>query len=71
MVACVGRGSNAVGMFHPFVGDVDKGNVKLVGVEAGGKGTGALSSAATLAHGSAGVSYGSYAYLLQVIGGKM
>lgn len=65
VVACVGGGSNAIGMFHPFVGDVDAGDVKLVGVEAGGKGMDALNSA-TLTMGSPGVLHGTRTYLLQV-----
>lgn len=65
VVACVGGGSNAIGMFHPFVGDVDAGDVKLVGVEAGGKGMDALNSA-TLTQGSPGVLHGTRTYLLQV-----
>ncbi|CAM9828625.1 unnamed protein product, partial [Ectocarpus fasciculatus] len=64
VVACVGGGSNAIGMFHPFVGDVDAGDVKLVGVEAGGKGMDALNSA-TLTQGSPGVLHGTRTYLLQ------
>lgn len=65
VVACVGGGSNAIGMFHPFVGDVDAGDVKLVGVEAGGKGMDALNSA-TLTKGTPGVLHGTRTYLLQV-----
>lgn len=65
VVACVGGGSNAIGMFHPFVGDVDAGNVKLLGVEAGGKGMDALNSA-TLTKGTPGVLHGTKTYLLQV-----
>ena len=65
VVACVGGGSNAIGMFHPFLGDVHAGNVKLVGVEAGGKGMGDLNSA-SLTHGSPGVFHGTRTYLLQV-----
>jgi len=65
VVACVGGGSNAIGMFHPFVADVDAGDVKLVGVEAGGKGMDALNSA-TLTQGSPGVLHGTRTYLLQV-----
>lgn len=65
VVACVGGGSNAIGMFHPFVGDVDAGDVKLVGVEAGGKGMDALNSA-TLTQGRPGVLHGTRTYLLQV-----
>jgi len=70
VVACVGRGANAIGIFQSFFGDAEKGRVNLVGVEAGGKGSGALNSAATLAHGSPGVLYGTRTYLLQVISGE-
>lgn len=65
VVACVGRGSNAIGIFHPFLGDVDAGDVKLVGVEAGGKEMGDLNSA-SLTHGTPGVFHGTRSYLLQV-----
>lgn len=65
VIACVGGGSNAIGMFHPFVADVDNGDVKLVGVEAGGKGMDSLNSA-TLTQGSPGVLHGTRTYLLQV-----
>jgi len=61
VVACVGGGSNAIGMFHPFVGDH---SVKLVGVEAGGEGPGGLHSA-TLSFGKPGVLHGTRTYLLQ------
>lgn len=61
VVACVGGGSNAIGMFHPFVDDA---NVKMVGVEAGGKGVGGLNSA-TLTLGRPGVLHGTRTYLLQ------
>ena len=61
VVACVGGGSNAIGMFFPFIND--KG-VKLVGVEAGGKGLGAK-HAAPLSWGTPGVLHGSMSYLLQ------
>lgn len=63
-VACVGGGSNAAGMFYPFVGDE---GVQLVGVEAGGDGEGAGAGrhAATLSRGSVGVLHGVQTYLLQ------
>src|SRR5579871_5853820 len=51
VVACVGGGGNAAGMFHPFIGDR---SVELVGVEAGGRGPGAGEHAATLGHGQPG-----------------
>jgi len=60
-VACVGGGSNAIGLFHPFLADRD---VRLVGVEAGGRGGGAP-HAASLVGGSAGVLHGSRSLLLQ------
>jgi tryptophan synthase beta chain len=62
VVACVGGGSNAAGMFAPFLGDA---GVELVGVEAGGRGGGAGQHAATLAHGRPGVLHGAYSYVLQ------
>lgn len=62
VVACVGGGSNAIGMFYPFV--EDKG-VRLVGVEAGGKGLAEKAHAASLSAGRPGVLHGSMSYLLQ------
>ena len=62
VVACVGGGSNAAGMFHPFVGE---NSVELVGVEAGGKGTIPGQHAATLSHGRPGVLHGALSYVLQ------
>ena len=62
VVACVGGGSNAIGMFYPFIQDE---NVKLVGVEAGGEGTDANRHAAPLTVGKPGVLHGSLSYLLQ------
>jgi tryptophan synthase beta chain len=62
VLACVGGGSNAIGMFHAFRGDAD---VALVGVEAGGTGDGPGCHGATLAHGRPGVLHGTYSYLLQ------
>ena len=61
-VACVGGGSNSIGLFHPFVNDT---SVKLVGVEAGGKGLESERHAATLVAGRPGVLHGSMSYLLQ------
>jgi tryptophan synthase beta chain len=60
--ACVGGGSNAIGIFHPFVADKA---VRLVGVEAGGKGAGLGEHAARFTGGSPGVLHGAYSYLLQ------
>lgn len=60
--ACVGGGSNAIGLFHAFLGDSD---VEIVGVEAGGTGSGLGQNAATLATGTPGVLQGSYTMILQ------
>lgn len=62
VVACVGGGSNAAGMFYPFV---DEHEVRLVGVEAGGRGADLGSHAAPLTHGKLGVLHGSMSYVLQ------
>ncbi|MDQ0352082.1 tryptophan synthase beta chain [Alkalibacillus filiformis] len=62
VVACVGGGSNALGMFYPFVEDHD---VQLFGVEAAGKGVNTNEHAATLTKGSVGILHGSMMYLLQ------
>jgi tryptophan synthase beta chain len=62
VVACVGGGSNAAGMFHPFVEDQ---SVRLVGVEAGGRGAAIGDHAAPLSHGSPGVLHGSLSYVMQ------
>ena len=62
VVACVGGGSNAAGMFYPFV---DEAGVELVGVEAGGRGTIRGDHAATLSNGKPGVLHGSFSYVLQ------
>jgi tryptophan synthase beta chain len=61
-VACVGGGSNAIGMFHPFLGDAA---VHLLGVEAGGRGPGLGDNAASLTAGTPGVLQGSYTLILQ------
>jgi len=62
VVACVGGGSNSAGMFYPFVSDKD---VKLVGVEAGGRGAKEGDHAATLSFGKPGVLHGTFSYVLQ------
>ena len=59
--ACVGGGSNAIGLFHPMLGD----DVEIIGVEAGGTGSGLGQNAATLATGTPGVLQGSYTIILQ------
>jgi tryptophan synthase beta chain len=61
VVACVGGGSNAAGIFYPFVDDP----VELVGVEAGGRGPGPGDHAASLNFGRPGVLHGSFSYVLQ------
>jgi tryptophan synthase beta chain len=61
-VACVGGGSNAAGMFHPFL---DDRSVRLIGVEAGGTGLETQSHAATLARGEPGVLHGMRTFVLQ------
>ncbi len=66
--ACVGGGSNAIGIFHPFLGDA---GVKLVGVEAGGRGAELGSHAARFSGGSPGVLHGAYSYLLQDADGQV
>jgi tryptophan synthase beta chain len=60
--ACVGGGSNAIGLFHPLVGDV---SIELFGVEAGGRSAKLGDNAATLATGRPGVLHGTYSMLLQ------
>jgi len=62
LVACVGGGSNAMGMFYPFKDDED---VKMVGVEAGGLGLSTNKHAASICRGKIGVFHGSKSYLLQ------
>jgi tryptophan synthase beta chain len=62
VVACVGGGSNAIGIFHAFVPDA---GVRLYGFEAGGDGMGSGRHAATLAGGSVGIIHGMRTYLLQ------
>ncbi|MFP3949165.1 MAG: tryptophan synthase subunit beta [Longimicrobiales bacterium] len=62
VIACVGGGSNAMGIFHPFVGD---GNVRLVGVEAAGEGVASGRHSASLSAGRPGVLHGALSYLLQ------
>jgi tryptophan synthase beta chain len=61
-VACVGGGSNAIGLFHPFASDA---GVQMIGVEAAGEGIETGKHAATLSAGHPGVLHGAYSYLLQ------
>ncbi len=62
LVACVGGGSNSIGLFHPFYKNK---NVKFIGVEAGGKGINTNKHAATLCKGKKGVLHGSFTYILE------
>ena len=67
LVACVGGGSNAIGMFYPFLED----DVRLVGVEAAGLGAETNDHAATITKGEFGVLHGSASYLLQTEDGQI
>jgi tryptophan synthase beta chain len=62
LVACIGGGSNAMGLFHPFLDDKD---IEMIGVEAGGKGVETGEHAASLTGGKPGVLHGNRTYLLQ------
>jgi tryptophan synthase beta chain len=68
IVACVGGGSNAIGIFHPFLNDKE---VKLIGVEAAGRGIRTGRHAATLAAGTVGVLHGAKSYVLQDDAGQI
>jgi tryptophan synthase beta chain len=67
LIACVGGGSNAMGLFHPFLDDP----VELIGVEAAGEGVGTGRHAAALSAGTVGVLHGSKSYVLQDAGGQI
>jgi len=68
VIACVGGGSNAIGIFHPFVDDKD---VKFIGVEAAGRGIKTLQHAASLVAGKVGVLHGAKSYVLQDDAGQI
>jgi tryptophan synthase beta chain len=68
VVACVGGGSNAIGIFHPFIDDKE---VRLIGVEAGGKGIETGEHAAPLTAGSPGVLHGNRTYLMSDDNGQI
>jgi tryptophan synthase beta chain len=68
VLACVGGGSNAMGIFHPYIPHAD---VKLVGVEAGGLGIATGKHAATLSAGTPGVLHGNRTYLMQDADGQI
>jgi len=67
VIACVGGGSNAIGIFHPFLND----RVRLIGVEAGGRGLESGEHGATLCAGTKGVLHGALSYLLQDADGQV
>jgi len=68
LFACVGGGSNAIGIFHGFLGDP---GVQIFGVEAGGRGNATGDHSATMTHGTPGVLHGCYSYLLQDAAGQV
>jgi tryptophan synthase beta chain len=68
IVACVGGGSNAIGIFHPFISETE---IKLIGVEAAGDGIDTGRHAASLARGKPGVLHGAMSYLLQDSDGQI
>jgi tryptophan synthase beta chain len=68
LIACIGGGSNALGLFHPFLDDPD---VKMLGVEAGGHGLDGDEHAASLLGGAPGVLHGNKTYLLQDADGQI
>jgi tryptophan synthase beta chain len=68
VMACVGGGSNSIGLFHPFIGDP---SVEIIGIEAGGTGKELGANAATLAYGRPGVLHGAYSLLLQDADGQI
>jgi tryptophan synthase beta chain len=68
VIACVGGGSNAMGIFYPYIGDP---NVRLIGVEAAGEGLASGKHAASLSAGTPGVLHGNRTYLLQDANGQI
>jgi tryptophan synthase beta chain len=68
VIACVGGGSNAMGIFYPYIGDA---NVRLIGVEAAGEGLASGKHAASLCAGKPGVLHGNRTYLLQDANGQI
>jgi tryptophan synthase beta chain len=67
-IACIGGGSNAIGLFHPLIADE---GVQLIGVEAGGRGVDGTEHAATLVAGTVGVLHGSKSFVLQDSAGQI
>jgi tryptophan synthase beta chain len=68
LIACVGGGSNAIGLFYPYIDDKD---VRMIGVEAAGKGVDTGQHAATLMRGTPGVLHGNRTYLIQDKNGQI
>ena len=68
LVACIGGGSNALGLFYPFLNEKE---VKIIGVEAAGKGVNSGQHAASLSKGKPGFLHGNYTYLLQDKNGQI
>jgi len=68
LIACVGGGSNAIGLFYPYIDDKD---VRMIGVEAAGKGVDTDQHAATLMRGTPGVLHGNRTYLIQDENGQI
>ncbi|MBA6338505.1 MULTISPECIES: tryptophan synthase subunit beta [unclassified Colwellia] len=68
VIACVGGGSNAIGIFHDFI---KESSVKLIGVEAGGKGVNTNQHGATLVAGTKGMLHGNYTYIMQDKSGQI
>ncbi len=68
LIACVGGGSNAIGLFYPYIDDA---NIRLIGVEAAGKGIETNQHAATLSTGKPGVLHGNRTYLIQDENGQI
>jgi tryptophan synthase beta chain len=68
LLACVGGGSNAIGLFHEFV---DESSVRLIGIEAAGEGIDTDKHAATLTLGRVGVLHGAKSYVLQDVHGQI
>ncbi|MCL1915303.1 MAG: tryptophan synthase subunit beta [Desulfovibrionaceae bacterium] len=71
VLACVGGGSNAIGIFHPFAADPEAASVRLIGLEAGGTGEPGCYTSAPLNLGSPGVLHGQYSMLLQSADGQI
>jgi tryptophan synthase beta chain len=71
VLACVGGGSNSIGMFHPFASDPGAASVRLIGIEAGGTGEPGCYNSAPLSLGKPGVLHGQFSMLLQDADGQI